>query len=95
MKKLTLTDILPNKSTVNESQRANTVDIQDIVGNSLSDNKYGIPHDLKIDDRDLLDFPNFFTFLTSENGLNEIPYSRQLIISTLFLSEYCFHDILH
>lgn len=48
-----------------------------------------IPFDLKIDDRDLPEFPNFFDFCMSKRGANQVPYARQLALATHLLGEYC------
>lgn len=48
-----------------------------------------IPPDLRIDDRDLKEFPNFYTFCFSKNGLDQAPFARQLELATKLLAEYC------
>ena len=50
-----------------------------------------LPRDLKIDDRDIPQAPNFFTFLTSPKYLNIEPYpfAKQLEIGTRMFAEYC------
>ncbi len=50
-----------------------------------------LPRDLKIDDRDIPQAPNFYTFLTSPKYLNITPYpfAKQLEIGTKMFAEAC------
>lgn len=48
-----------------------------------------IPPDLKIDDRDLKEYPNFFEFCMDPQGLDQAPLARQLVIFTHLFGEYC------
>jgi hypothetical protein len=50
-----------------------------------------LPRDLKIDDRDIPQAPNLYTFLTSPKYLNIEPYpfAKQLEIGTKMFAEYC------
>ncbi len=48
-----------------------------------------VPRDLKVDDRDLPEFPNFFEFSTSKTGLNIVPFARQLFLAASLFCEIC------
>jgi len=50
---------------------------------------YRMPLDLKIDDRDLEEFPNFYQFCFNKKGSKQIPYARQMAIATRLLAEWC------
>ena len=54
----------------------------------LSSGSMAVP-DLRIDDRDVPLYPNFYSFCTDENGLNIMPYPRQLSLAVQLLGEYC------
>lgn len=56
--------------------------------------------DMRIDDRDMKEFPNFFSFAMSPKGMNQKPFARQLVVATHMLAEWCprcsrkaFHNI--
>ncbi len=49
----------------------------------------GLPIDTRVDDRDIKLFPNFVTFCTSNDGLKQKPYIKQLSTATALLGEYC------
>jgi hypothetical protein len=48
-----------------------------------------MPRDLKIDDRDHKEFPNYNEFVTSKHGLNLKPFARQLFIIANLFHEIC------
>ena len=48
-----------------------------------------IPRDLKFDDRDMAEFPNFYEWCMSAQGANTPPFSRQLAIGIHLFGEYC------
>ena len=48
-----------------------------------------IPLDLQINDSDLKEFPNFYTFCFDKMGANQVPFARQLAIATRLLAEWC------
>jgi DNA primase large subunit len=57
-----------------------------------------ITPDLKIDDRDLKEYPNFFEFCLDPKGLDQAPLARQLVIFTHLFGEwcpFCSHEIFH
>jgi intein/homing endonuclease len=45
--------------------------------------------DLKLDDRDFPEFANIADFIMKENGLNIMPFSRQLWMLVVLFHEYC------
>lgn len=49
----------------------------------------GIPRDMKVDDRDLKDYPNFYRFCVSAKGLNIKPFARQALLGIFLFSEWC------
>lgn len=52
--------------------------------------RYPVISDLKIDDRDLRLAPNFYTFLTSPQGLNiKKPYAKQIEMGVHTFAEWC------
>lgn len=54
------------------------------------ENPNPIPRDLKFDDSDLKEYPNFFEWCMDKNGANgSPPYSRQLAIGIHLFSEWC------
>lgn len=57
-------------------------------------NKQGsglVPHDLKIDDRDMPEFANFYQWSIDPNGSGIKPFSRQLWVGARAFSEICVH----
>lgn len=56
---------------------------------SIIDNGSGVPADLKVDDRDLAEYPNFFEFSIDPQGLGNPPLNRQLAIATHVFGEWC------
>lgn len=67
------------------------------MNDALSPNN-AITPDLKIDDRDLKEYPNFYEFCMDPQGLDQPPLARQLIIFTHLFSEwcpFCSHEIFH
>jgi intein/homing endonuclease len=61
------------------------------IWNEVLKSNNRVPPDLKIDDRDLKEYPNFFTFVTDKDGLGNVgvPFARQLWFITSLLSEAC------
>jgi hypothetical protein len=45
--------------------------------------------DYRIDDRDIKEFPNFWTFCLAKQGLDMLPFPRQLWVITTLLAEAC------
>jgi intein/homing endonuclease len=75
-----------------EDQRDRDFDFEGLVEDAIEFEKTSpLPRDLKIDDRDIKQHPNFFSFVTSPNGLNIEPYpfAKQIEIGTHLFSEYC------
>lgn len=57
--------------------------------NELLNPKNAIPYDLKVDDRDLPEFPNFFEFCASPKGVGENLFARQMTLATHIFGEWC------
>ncbi len=62
--------------------------IRELIAN---EKKSPLPRDFRIDDRDIPQAPNFYTFLTSPKFLNikPSPFAKQLEIGTFLFAEYC------
>ncbi|QJT70863.1 hypothetical protein GR7B_00065 [Vibrio phage vB_VcorM_GR7B] len=48
-----------------------------------------VPPDLRIDDRDIKEHPNFFRWCMSPTGADQAPFARQLELATKMFAEYC------
>lgn len=48
-----------------------------------------VSSDIKINDRDFAQAPNFYTFCVSDKYINQKPYIEQAILGTRILAEYC------
>lgn len=57
--------------------------------NDVINNPNPIPKDLKFDDGDLKEFPNFYDWCMSSHGANTPPFARQLAIGLHLFGEYC------
>ena len=57
--------------------------------NDIINNPNPIPKDLKFDDSDLKEFPNFYEWCMSPRGANNPPFARQLAIGIHLFGEYC------
>lgn len=55
----------------------------------IYDPRNRVLRDLKVDDRDMEEFPNFFEFATSKDGLDASLFSRQLYACLMVLAEIC------
>ena len=53
------------------------------------ENPNPIPRDLKFDDSDLKEFPNFYEWCMAKDGANTPPFARQLAIGIHLFSEWC------
>lgn len=85
--------ILPNHLNQGKSARSIAVpesdlegEISQILQDALSAKA---PRDYRIDDSDLKEFPNFWSFCISKQGLSTLPFPRQLWIITTLLAESC------
>jgi intein/homing endonuclease len=56
---------------------------------SIIDSDALVSPDIKINDSDFRLSPNFYTFVTGEEGLKEKPFLEQALIGTRVFSEYC------
>ncbi len=63
-------------------------DIYSVIESVIHENTLA-PPDLKINDRDFKQAPNFFTFTTSDQFLKVKPYLWQILYATILLAEYC------
>lgn len=48
-----------------------------------------LPRDLKIDDRDIPEFPNYFNFVMAKDGMDLKPFSRQAYLLAELFNEIC------
>lgn len=62
--------------------------IQEVIKDMVSSNTM-VSSDIKINDRDFPQAPNFYTFCRSEKYLNEKPFLEQAVLGTRILAEYC------
>lgn len=53
------------------------------------ENPNPIPRDLKFDDSDLKEYPNFYEWCMAKDGANTPPFARQLAIGIHLFSEFC------
>ena len=65
-------------------------DIQSIFKDAIGNDAL-TPKDIKIDDRDIWQAPNFLEFCTSHRGLKETLFTRQLVTGIILFSEWCPH----
>jgi len=68
-----------------EKQELGLVEMLD----SVMDPDALVPFDLKIDDRDLPEFANFYDFCFSKQGANQAPFARQLALAIHLFAEWC------
>lgn len=73
--------------------------LESLLSEALAPDKLISP-DLKVDDRDLPQFPNFYDFCMHPDGLDQAPLAKQLAFFTHLFGEWCppcsseiFHDI--
>lgn len=59
------------------------------VLDDIYDVKSNVMRDLKVDDRDMVEFPNFWDFTYSKQGLDAPLFSRQLYACMMLLHEIC------
>lgn len=64
------------------------LDLVDMVSSILSSDT-SIPRDLRVDDRDIKEFPNFYEFCTSPKGAGIIPFARQAYVGLKVFGEIC------
>lgn len=64
------------------------LDMERIVADVLNSGARVAP-DLRIDDRDLKEFPNFYEWCFSKDGGNQAPFAKQLALATHLMAEYC------
>jgi len=63
------------------------LNLTDVLNNALDTD--GAPKDLDFDDSHITEFPNFFKFAMSKEGMNQAPFARQLVVATHLLGEWC------
>jgi len=77
------------KSTLRFSDAtSDEFDIEKMI-ESLSSNTTGIPTDLKVDDRDLPEAPNFVEFCANKQFLNFQPFAKQVEIGANLFCDIC------
>ena len=100
MKRLNVSDLIdqtPIKHSIRETDTEYVEEVADgefaldmerIVADVLKSGARVAP-DLRIDDRDLKEFPNFYEWCFSKDGGNQAPFAKQLALATHLLAEYC------
>lgn len=100
MKRLNVSDLIdqtPIKHSIRETDTEYieevadgefALDMERIVADVLNSGARVAP-DLRIDDRDLKEFPNFYEWCFSKDGGNQAPFAKQLALATHLLAEYC------
>lgn len=100
MKRLNVSDLIdqtPIKHSIRETdteyveevaEGEYALDMERIVADVLNSGARVAP-DLRIDDRDLKEFPNFYEWCFSKDGGNQAPFAKQLALATHLLAEYC------
>lgn len=100
MKRLNVSDLIdqtPIKHNIRETDTEYVEEVADgeyaldmerIVADVLNSGARVAP-DLRIDDRDLKEFPNFYEWCFSKDGGNQAPFAKQLALATHLLAEYC------
>jgi hypothetical protein len=100
MKRLNVSDLIdqtPIKHSIRETDTEYVeevaegefaLDMERIVAEVLSSGARVAP-DLRIDDRDLKEFPNFYEWCFSKDGGNQAPFAKQLALATHLMAEWC------
>lgn len=100
MKRLNVSDLIdqtPIKHSIRETdteyveevaEGEYALDMERIVADVLNSGARVAP-DLRIDDRDLKEFPNFYEWCFSKDGGNQAPFAKQLALATHLMAEYC------
>lgn len=99
MNRLSVSDLidLPTTNTIKEKDDTYVKEVADgefaldmerIVADVLNSGARVAP-DMRIDDRDLKEFPNFYEWCFSKDGGNQAPFAKQLALATHLLAEYC------
>lgn len=100
MKRLNVSDLIdqtPIKHSIRETDTEYVEEVADgefaldmerIVADVLNSGARVAP-DLRIDDRDLKEFPNFYEWCFSKDGGNQAPFAKQLALATHLMAEYC------
>ena len=81
-----------DKKERRKRDKADEYDFENVIKEVLNDeSRSPLPRDLRVDDRDLPQAPNFYTFVTDNRFLNITPYpfAKQLEIGTKLFSEAC------
>lgn len=82
--------LVPDTRIVLDPETSNQyeLDLESMVSQAV-DPSTKLLRDLKFDDRDIPEFPNYWDFITSKRGLHMMPYSRQLFAVLMLFSEIC------
>lgn len=100
MKRLNVSDLIdqtPIKHSIRETDTEYVEEVADgefaldmerIVADVLNSGARVAP-DLRIDDRDLKEFANFYEWCFSKDGGNQAPFAKQLALATHLMAEYC------
>lgn len=80
--------VLPRQSLLSDDQLAQSeLDLVTMIEQVVKGGR--VPPDLRIDDRDLHEFPNFYEWCFSKDGGNQAPFARQLFVATHLFGEWC------
>lgn len=100
MKRLNVSDLIDQTSIKHSIRETDTeyveevadgefaLDMERIVADVLNSGARVAP-DLRIDDRDLKEFPNFYEWCFSKDGGNQAPFAKQLALATHLMAEWC------
>lgn len=72
-----------------EADEISEFDLAKQVLDVISSKDKSLSRDLKVPDGDFPQAPNFYTFCTSPKYLKSTPYAWQIIIPTIYLTEFC------
>lgn len=81
-------ELVPASSSQIEVKEYSELNITETLEQVLSSGM-SIPPDLKIDDRDIKELPNFFQWTMSPLGAGQPAFPRQLELATKMFAEYC------
>ncbi len=87
---LNLKDAISSEPSLSndESDNKDEMDLVKLLDDAFS-SRNRVPPDIKIDDRDIPEHPNFFDFCMSKKGLDTPPFARQLAIGLHLFAEFC------
>lgn len=81
-------DELDGPQIVVPTEQTKGFDIEAVIKDIVSSDTV-VSSDIKINDRDFPQAPNFYTFCVSDKFINQKPYIEQAVLGTRILAEYC------